>query len=69
MNATIAALERLAVKQGVTLGNLTGSDLQVVLALASLCLSADATFLRRAPRPSQAESGLPNKSINASGAT
>ena len=44
MNPTIAALERLAVKQGVTLGNLNRSDLQVVLALASLCLSADATF-------------------------
>ncbi|MDE2629336.1 MAG: DUF2087 domain-containing protein [Burkholderiales bacterium] len=43
MSETLAALERLAVKQGVTLGNLARADLQVALALASLCLPVDAS--------------------------
>ena len=43
MSETIAALERLAAKHGATLGNLARADLQVALALASLCLPVDAT--------------------------
>ncbi len=38
MDATMTALERLAPKQGVTLGALGTSDLQVVLVLAARCL-------------------------------
>ena len=41
MSETLAALERLAVKQGATLGNLARADLQVALALASLCLPVE----------------------------
>jgi Uncharacterized protein conserved in bacteria (DUF2087) len=42
MTAFVANLERLAIKQGVTLGNLNQTDLRLVLALASLCLPAKA---------------------------
>jgi Uncharacterized protein conserved in bacteria (DUF2087) len=40
----VTNLERLAIKQGVTLGNLNHDDLRLMLALASLCLPADAPF-------------------------
>jgi len=38
MDETMTALERLAPKQGITLGALGASDLHVVLALAARCL-------------------------------
>ena len=38
MDETMTALERLAPKQGLTLANLGGDDLQLVLALAARCL-------------------------------
>ncbi len=47
MNAqppTIAALERVAIKRGLSLGNLNRTDLLVVLALASLCLPAEGSL-------------------------
>jgi hypothetical protein len=40
--STIAALGRLAIKNGVTLGNMSRPDLLLTLALASLCLPASA---------------------------
>jgi len=40
--STIAALERLAIKRGLTLGNMSRTDLLLTLALASRCLPASA---------------------------
>ena len=40
----IASLERLAIKQGVTLGNLQRNDWQLVMALAARCLPAAAVW-------------------------
>ena len=38
LETTTGALERLAIKQGVSLGLMNGADLRLTLAMASLCL-------------------------------
>ena len=40
--STVAALERLAIKRGLTLGNMSRPDLLLTLALASRCMPASA---------------------------
>ncbi|KAG8152470.1 DUF2087 domain-containing protein [Burkholderia catarinensis] len=39
--SALAVLEKLAAKQGITLGNLSSGDMSVILALASVCIEAN----------------------------
>jgi hypothetical protein len=47
MESTTEALERLAIKQGAMLGNLSRPDLLLVLALAARCIPRSATLTER----------------------